>query len=362
MPLQDVAARVRPALAGFEPYDPAFSPCEVNLSANENTHPLPAAVLRRFADACAATPLNRYPDPLANELRDELAAWHGVARESVMVGNGGDELLFNLIFSFGGPGRSLVVAPPCFEEYKNFAKMCETDVVEVWRDPQSLLPDTDALVDAAREAAIVMITSPNNPTGDLVDSALVRRLLDETDALVLLDEAYVEFAGAQASLVSWVAANPRLMVLRTLSKAFALAGLRCGYLIADPQVIDVLAAIRQIYSEDVLAQAVATQAVRLRAELAPIVADIVAERKELAERLARLPGAHVWPSQANFLLVRLPNAAVVRARLRDEHSVLVRDFSYAKGLADCLRVTVGTHAENNRLMAALAAVVEGGQA
>ena len=354
--------RLNERLADVVPYDPKYLPADVMLSANESPYNIPDDIRYEIRKRLKRLDFNRYPDPLANELRDELAAWHGVARESVMVGNGGDELLFNLIFSFGGPGRSLVVAPPCFEEYKNFAKMCETDVVEVWRDPQSLLPDADALVDAAREAAIVMITSPNNPTGDLVDSALVRRLLDETDALVLLDEAYVEFAGAQASLVSWVATNPRLMVLRTLSKAFALAGLRCGYLIADPQVIDVLAAIRQIYSEDVLAQAVATQAVRSRAELAPIVADIVAERKQLAERLARLPGAHVWPSQANFLLVRLPNAAVVRARLRDEHSVLVRDFSYAKGLADCLRVTVGTHAENNRLMAALAAVVEGGQA
>ncbi|MDO4797847.1 MAG: histidinol-phosphate transaminase [Coriobacteriales bacterium] len=362
MPLQDVAERVRPALAGFEPYDPAFSPCEVNLSANENTHPLPATVLERFAQACATTPLNRYPDPLANELRDELAAWHGVARESVMVGNGGDELLFNLLFSFGGPGRSLVVAPPCFEEYKNFAKMCQTQVVEVWRDEQSMLPNADALVDAARDAALVMITSPNNPTGDLVDPELVRQLLDQTNALVLVDEAYVEFARNGSSLVPWVADNPRLMVLRTLSKAFALAGLRCGYLVADPQVIDVLAAIRQIYSEDVLAQAVAVQAVRCREELAPIVTDIVAERGWLAQRLAQLPGAVVWPSHANFLLVRLPNAAVVRARLRDEHSVLVRDFSYAPGLADCLRVTVGTRNENDRLMAALEAVVEGGQA
>lgn len=349
----DVSARVRPALAGFEPYDPAFSPCEVNLSANENTHPLPAVVRDAMAQALQATPLNRYPDPLANELRDELAAWHGVRRENVMVGNGGDELLFNLLFSFGGPGRSLLVAPPCFEEYQNFAKMCETEVIEVWRDEKDFSLDADAFVEAARGAAMVMITSPNNPTGDLVDPALVRRLLDETDALVLLDEAYVEFAEDGSSLVPWVASNPHLMILRTLSKAFALAGLRCGYLIADQAVIDVLAAIRQIYSEDVLAQAAARAAVAHRDALRPVVASIVTEREELARALAELPDAYVWPSHANFLLVRLPGAAEVRARLRDEHSVLVRDFSYAKGLADCLRVTVGTHEENQRLLSAL---------
>ena len=354
----DIASRVRPALAGFEPYDPAFSPCEVNLSANENTYPLPQDVREHIAQALANTPLNRYPDPLANELRDELALWHGVDRACVMVGNGGDELLFNLLFCFGGPGRALVVAPPCFEEYKNFAKMCETEVVEVWRNEQDYALDVDALVDAARTAAIVMLTSPNNPTGDLVDPALVRRLLDETNALVLLDEAYVEFAPAGTSLVPWVKSNPRLMVLRTLSKAFALAGLRCGYLIANPEVIDVLAAIRQIYSEDVLAQAVALQAVRMRSSFEPVISTIVKERDELARALAELPGAMLWQSSANFLLVRIPGAGLIRARLRDEYSVLIRDFSYAPGLSDCLRITVGTRSENERLISALKAILE----
>ena len=241
----------------------------------------------------------------------------------------------------------------------NFAKMCETEVKEVWRNERDYSIDADALVAAARDAALVMITSPNNPTGDLVDPVLVRRLLDETDALVLLDEAYVEFAGRRASLVSWVAANPRLMILRTLSKAFSLAGLRCGYLIADPKIVDVLAAIRQIYSEDVLAQAAAVQAVRMRQALAPVVDSIVSERKQLSRRLAELPGVVLWPSNANFLLMRVPGAAKVRARLRDEYSVLVRDFSYAPGLADCLRISVGTHDENERLMVALKEILKG---
>lgn len=359
MSLQDVEARVRPVLAGFEPYDPSFSPCEVNLSANENTHPLPEEVAGILVDAMAHTPLNRYPDPLANELRDELAAWHGVERGNVMVGNGGDELLFNLLFAFGGPGRTLVVAPPCFEEYKNFAKMCETDVVEVWRDEDDYSLDADALVKAAKDAALVMVTSPNNPTGDLVEPALVWRLLNETDALVLLDEAYVEFSPAGSSRVGWVAHNPKLMVLRTFSKAFALAGLRCGYLIADSAIIDVLAAIRQIYSEDVLAQAVACEAVRQREAFASLVDNIVGERERLAQSLTELPGVKVWPSSANFLLMRVADAAMVRARLRDEYSVLVRDFSYAPGLADCLRVSVGTPEENLRLITALGEILEG---
>lgn len=357
----DVTGRVRPALAGFEPYDPAFTPCRINLSANENTHPLPASVTEAMRAAAVSCALNRYPDPMANGLRDLLAVWHGVKRGNVMVGNGGDELLFNLLFTFGGPGHALVTCPPDFSEYANFAKMCETPVVTVWRDPVTFEIDVDALVVAAKadDAALVILTSPNNPTGNLVDPALVRRLLDETDALVLVDEAYVEFAGTpshlgeDASLVSWVAGCPRLMVLRTLSKAFGLAGVRAGYLVADPGVIDALASIRQIYSEDVMAQAVAAAAVSRRRELVGVVADVVAERGRLAAGLAAIPGVEVWPSAANFLLVRLPGASRVRARLRDEYSILVRDFSYAPGLADCLRLTVGTREENDRLLDAL---------
>ena len=147
------------------------------------------------------------------------------------------------------------------------------------------------------------------------------------------------------------------MVLRTFSKAFALAGLRVGYLVADPAVVDALAAVRQIYSVDVLAQAAALAAVTRAAELAPVVADIVAERGRLSAGLAELPGLRVWPSAANFVLVRVPGAAEVRRRLRDEHSVLVRDLSAAPGLTDCLRISVGTREENDALLDALAVLV-----
>ena len=349
----DVAARLRPALRGFEPYDPAFSPCRVNLSANENTHELPAEVRAAVDAALLATPLNRYPDPMANALRDAIAERHGVSRGMVCVGNGGDEVLFNLLFAFGGPGRTVVTCPPDFAEYANFAAMCECETHSVWRDPEDFSVDVDALVASARDAALVMLTSPNNPTGGLLDRSVVERVLAETEALVLVDEAYVEFAPEGSSVVDLVAGNPRLMVLRTLSKAFALAGLRLGYLVADPAVVDALGAVRQIYSVDVLAQSVALAALGARDALAPVIADIVEERERLAAGLSALPGARVWPSAANFVLVRLPRAAEVRRRLRDEHSVLVRDFSSSPGLDGCLRVSVGTREENDVLLDAL---------
>lgn len=352
----DAGALVRPALAGFEPYDPAFTPCKINLSANENTHELPSAFAEKLAEAATNVPLNRYPDPMANELRDALAQRHGVTREMVCVGNGGDELLFNLLFTFGGEGRTLVTCPPDFAEYANFATMCDTQEVAVPRDAATFAVDTNGLVEAARDAALVFLTSPNNPTGNLIEPATVERLLTETKALVLVDEAYVEFAGKEASFMSWVADHPRLILLRTLSKAFGLAGLRLGYVVANPSVINQLAAVRQIYSVDVVAQAVALAAVQQRDALEPVVADIVAERARFSAALSELPGVQVWPSEANFVLVRMPDAARVRARLRDEFSILVRDFSSAPGLEGCLRITVGTHEENDCVVEALRAL------
>ena len=346
-----VKALVQPHLCTLEPYDPNFTPTRVNLSANENTYDVPAPARALIDEALAATPTNRYPDPMSNDLRDELAAWHGVSRENVIVGNGGDELLYNFLLAFGGPGRTLVNVPPTFSEYAFFASLTQTGVRDVWRDPETFLPQADELVAAAGEASLVILTSPNNPTGDVVALELVARVCDACPGLVMVDEAYGEFAAAGTSAEALLAEHD------TLSKAFALAGARCGYVIAAPDVIDALAAVRQIYSVNVLTQAAAIAAVRARAEFDPTVEKIVSERLRLYESLARVEGVRVCPSEGNFILARMAGASRVRERLRDERSILVRDFSYAPGLADCLRITVGTPEENDAVIEALSEIV-----
>lgn len=352
-----VKALVQPHLRTLEPYDPNFTPTRVNLSANENTYDVPAPARALIDAALAATPTNRYPDPMSNDLRDELAAWHGVARENVIAGNGGDELLYNFLLAFGGPGRTLVNVPPTFSEYAFFASLTQTGVHDVWRDPETFLPQADELVAAAGEASLVILTSPNNPTGDVAPLELVARVCDACPGLVMVDEAYGEFAAAGTSAEALLAEHDNLLVLHTLSKAFALAGARCGYVIAAPDVIDALAAVRQIYSVNVLTQAAALAAVRVRAEFDPTVEKIASERSRVYESLARVEGVRVWPSEGNFILARMAGASRVRERLRDERSILVRDFSYAPGLADCLRITVGTPEENDAVIDSLAELV-----
>ena len=359
-------ALVQPYLAGIEPYDPNFTLTRINLSANENTYPLPEGVREAVNAVLAATPLNRYPDPMSNDLRDELAAWHGVSRESICVGNGGDELLYNFLLAFGGVGRTLLNCPPCFSEYAFFASLCQTEVRDVWRDPATFELDQAAVLEAAPACNLAILTSPNNPTGDLAPLDFIEKLCDACPGMVMVDEAYIEFAddafGATATAQGLLAEHPNLVILHTLSKAFGDAGIRCGYVIAAPEVIDVFAAIRQIYSVNVLTQATALACVRSREAYAPTVAQIVAERTRVlgalrAQAAEGLP-VTVWPSAGNFLLVRVPGASRVRERLRDEYSILVRDFSYAPGLADCLRITIGTPQENDEVLGALAALVK----
>ena len=358
---------VQPYLAGIEPYDPNFTPTRINLSANESTYPLPDGVRERIDTALAVTPLNRYPDPMSNSLRDELAVRHGVAREQICVGNGGDELLYNFLLAFGGVGRTLLNCPPCFSEYAFFASLTQTAVRDVPRDAETLLPDASALVEAAHTCDLAILTSPNNPTGDAASVDLVRALCAACPGMVMADEAYIEFAddamGAKATCQGLLDECPNLVILHTLSKAFGCAGVRCGYVIAASDVIEVFAAIRQIYSVNVLTQAAALAAVQERDTFAPVVAQIAVERERVRTALEAMRGerglpVRVWPSSANFLLVRVPEASRVREVLRDEFSILVRDFSATPGLADCLRITIGTPEENDEVLSALTSLLE----
>lgn len=356
-------ALVQPHLVDIEPYDPNFTETHINLSANENTYPLPAGVREAVDAALAATPLNRYPDPLSSELRQELAAWHGVAPEQICVGNGGDELLFNIMFAFGGEERAVVTCPPDFSEYAFFASLVKTPVTVVARDPNTYALQMPELRAAAAHANLVVVTSPNNPTGDLVPLDEIERLCNVCPGIVLVDEAYGEFADEGTSAVPLLSRHPNLIVLKTTSKAFGAAGIRCGYVLAARDVIEVLSAVRQIYSVNVLTQAAALAMVRHRALYKPIIEQVRAERARMFAALGTLlssitPAGAVWPSQGNFLLVRIPEASRVRMRLRDEFSILVRDFSAAPGLFDCLRITVGTPAENDEVLSALTAILK----
>ena len=186
----------RSTLADIVPYDPKYLPAEVMISANDNPRPVPDAVQGKIARAIARIDLNRYPDPLANQLRSLIGEAWGYPKEFVLLGNGGDELLFNIALAWGGPGRTMLTCPPTFSVYEANAKLTETNVVRIPRLSDFSL-DEAAILDRVSKGDIdyIVITTPNNPTGNAAPPAFLEKLLRATDALVMVDEAYGEFGG-----------------------------------------------------------------------------------------------------------------------------------------------------------------------
>ena len=337
--------RVRPAapqLAGLEPYDPKYLPAEAFLSANENPCDVEAALRAEIVREIRRTALNRYPDPLANDLRDLIAEANGLDRDQVLVGNGGDELLFDLALAWGGPGRTFLNLPPTFSVYATNAQLTNTRIVEVARRADFSLDEEAVLARvAAGDIDYVIVTSPNNPTGERAPEDFVLRLLDATDALVVVDEAYFEFS--RRTLRPYLESHENLLILRTFSKAFSLAGVRVGYVLGHAHVIRELVKVRQPAARVVFAN---------RATFEPGIAAIIEERERLMRGLLTLPGVTPFPSDANYILFRMEGADAAWAFLY-ERGVLVRDFSHAPLLEGCLRVTVGTPEQNDGFLAAL---------
>lgn len=368
-----MACSVRPDLADLEPYDPDMRPVRIMLSANENNWGMPDDVAREAQRRLAGVALNRYPEATSPRLRELLGQMWDVPAHRVVVANGGDELLFNLLLAYGGKGRVLVNCPPTFSAYELYAKLTATSVVNVNRDANTFELDEDGLLEVVRnpQTALVVVTSPNNPTGNLASVDFVRRLAQATSALVLVDEAYAEFCDAQASCVPLVAELPNVCVLRTMSKAYALAGARVGYLICPDDVADAMFAVRLPYSVNRMSQVVAETVVEMRGEFAPIIEAVREERSRLTEALealaaeltASLPdgadGLRVWPSEANFVMVRFPGQASGLPCADEMHellaadSILVRNFSHTPGLEGCLRISVGKPEEDDELLASL---------
>lgn len=349
----DRVRQPRPELEHLVPYDAKDVRADVVLASNENPLNLPGELLEKLAERVREhIPFNRYPDPLATHLRELIAEANGLDPGNVLVGNGGDELIFDLVLAWGGPGRTLVDLPPTFAMYGIDAQMTGTKVVNVPRtetfeiDAQALLA-----VIATEDPDLIVVANPNNPTGTMAPETVLIDVLNATDALVLVDEAYFEFS--RHTMRPHMERHPNLVILRTFSKAFSLAGLRAGYLLANPDVVRELTKVRQPYSVNRFTQVAAALTFRERVVFQAGIREIMRTRDLLLHGLAAIPGVEPFPSEANFVLFRVPHASAVWRDLLHDHSILVRDLSRTPGLEDCLRVTVGTEDEVARFLHAL---------
>jgi histidinol-phosphate aminotransferase len=340
----------RPDILELQPYQhAAWDPSLERMHANEMPW-------RASGDNSIAG-LNRYPEPQPRALVERMAQLYGVPARQLLVGRGSDEAIDLLVRAFCRAGQdNVVITPPTFGFYKVAARIQGAGVLEVplLRDGYAL--DPGQVIAAGLRAKIVFLCSPNNPTGNLLDEVAMLRVCTELTgkALVVVDEAYVEFCG-RASLTARLAEFPNLVILRTLSKAYALAGARLGSVIASEEIIGLLRRIIPPYAipastvDEVLALTEAPQ----RALSAARIRTLLDERNTMRERLERCANvARVFPSDANFLLVECRDARRFFAASTSA-GLIVRDFSSCPGLANCLRVSIGTPEQNQRLLNAV---------
>jgi len=349
-------ARARPELAAFAPYASARRAgfeARIRLDANESPWDLADDGID------LARGLNRYPAPQPAALRERLAALYGVAPANLWLGRGSDEAIDLLLRAFCRAGRDNVVAfAPTFGMYRVGAALqgAAFRALALSADDGFALDGQRLLALADDDTKLVIVCSPNNPSGTLYHGAALERLAMalEGRAMLLVDEAYVEFAGV-ASASAMLARHANVAVLRTLSKAHGLAGARIGALLAHAEIVDLVARIAAPYplpTGSVRAALAALEPETLALADAR-VATLVAERERVATLLAGCAGVGtVWPSAGNFLLVRFADARATFARLL-EAGILVRDFSNQPGLANCLRITIGRPQDNDALLAAL---------
>lgn len=329
------------------------------LNQNEAPEDLPADLKQEILARALRAPWHRYPGFTPRHLTELIAARHGWAPEGVLVGNGSNEVIQAALAVTVGGGDVVVAPEPTFSLYRLL-----TSVYGGRYLPVPMLPgfrfDVDALIATAirEHARVVVLNSPNNPTGSTLPPGALERFLAETQALILCDEAYQEFGGLSA--LDLPESNPRVVVFRTFSKAMGMAGLRFGYALAHPDVAREIAKAKLPYNVNAITLAAAEVALGQPQRFAKRIQDIIAERDRLITRLGGLPGVVAFPSAGNFVLLRFGTvpAATVFQRLIDEHQILVRDVSRGAGLAQCLRVSVGTPEDNQAVVQALRSILE----
>ncbi len=350
---------LRPELVGEEPYGAPQLDVPVRLNVNENPYPPSADIAREMAEAvaAAATQVNRYPDREALTLRQGLAAYlgHGLTADHIWVANGSNEVMTHVLGAFGGPGRTALSFSPTYSMYPEYARNTHTGWVTVPRWPDFTL-DARLVLDAIAEhrPTVVLITTPNNPTGTSTALDVIEEVLASTDAMVVVDEAYQEFARhPERTALTLLPRFGNLIVSRTMSKAFALAGGRVGYLAAAPAVVDACRIVRLPYHLSAQTQAVAEVALRHADYLLGQVDALRGVRDRLLVELPQL-GVEVIDSDANFVLFGpFADRHDVWQRLLDQ-GVLVRET----GPAGWLRVSAGTPAEHQAFTTALAEVLK----
>ncbi|MFA5313280.1 MAG: histidinol-phosphate transaminase [Methanomassiliicoccales archaeon] len=325
------------------------------LRMDTNTNPLGENPSSREAlEECASLDLGQYPSTYGDGLRRELADLYGTHQDNIVVGNGSDEILDIIFKTFMEPGGNVVMAYPSYSLHGWFGQINGGGSVEVDLKEGFQL-DVDKMMDA--KGNLVMICTPNNPTSNSFAREDVLRLVEGSDRPVVVDEAYGEFAKPGSSLIPLVDKYPNLIVTRTFSKAYALAGMRIGYSIANKDLTLAMQKVKVPYSLNKVSELVAIKAVRNQDFVRRSVDIVNGERRRLEDGLSSL-GFNVFPSQANFILFKSPKDSAELVRRLGAKGVLIRDFGRKRLLENCARTTIGTREQNDVLLGRMAEVMK----
>ena len=353
-----VPLSVREDLAGVEPYVSPQRPARFRMNTNESPYEPPPAVMDEVEAELRSTRFNRYPDRDARVLTETLSEVIGWPEEGIWIANGSNEVFLHLFLGFGGPGRTSLTFEPTYSLHTLIPRITGTRTLAHPRDDNFQI-DLDRAHDVIRleRPDVVIACSPNNPTGNHEPLGTITSLVEEAPGLVVVDEAYIEFGPEDASALSLLKEAPNLVITRTFSKAWRLAGVRLGYMLADPELIEALARVRLPYHLSSVSQAFGVAALRHRAEMLEAVSALAEERDRMSVELQAM-GVMSHPSASNFVLFEVDDPLAVWTGLL-ERGVLVRDHSGTQGLERCLRVTAGLPEETDAFLAALREVLGG---
>jgi histidinol-phosphate aminotransferase len=344
---------VKPQVLALRAYSLQAERTRVKLNQNENPWDAPLEIKQETLKRISERAWSRYPDFTAHRLHERLAEFSGWKPEGIIAGNGSNELIQAVLMVTIGPGKRVLISEPTFALYRQITTILGGEVVSVSLTPQ-LTYDSEALLSAVKsnQPRLIILCSPNNPTGCVMETSDLVALLEASPGLVVVDEAYFEFSGQTAGPL--LGRYPNLIVLRTFSKAMALAAFRVGYLLADPDLVREVAKAVLPYNLNAVSRTAAEVAVEMfESKLGPLVQTICSERDRLYVELERTPGLTPVRSRANFMVVRsqLEPRRVFNELL--QRDILIRDVSKYPLLQDYFRVSVGTPEENDLLLAAL---------
>ena len=333
----------------------------VRLNANESPLPPPPAFVDDWLDALRTIPLNRYPDRSARILRESLGESLGHPAERVFCANGSNEVLQTLMLTYGGPGRRALILEPTYALHSHIARITGTEIVYGARGTDFTIdPDDLETTIRSTDPDLVFLCSPNNPSGTVDTVEVLDAAMRSARGLVIVDEAYGEFSPRSA--IEFVREDAALVVVKTYSKVWSMAALRLGYCIAPTWVVEELEKVVLPYHLAAATQSAGIAALKYRSEMDARVRELVSERERLMEGLLGFAALAPLPSGANFILFRvgIPGNIQAASRLWSDlvdHGVLIRDFSAWPGVEGCLRVTVGSRADNDAFLTALAAIL-----